>query len=91
MLSEGDMLTLSYNKNNSGFKTYNCTYLLPFLLTTRLPIFLRATPLTFFDMMPCNLALIYEIDVRQTKHESHENSMIAELAFKDTPWRVKFE
>ena len=31
------------------------------------------------------------MDVRKTKHEFHEKSWITELAFIDTPWRVKFE
>ena len=89
-LSEGDMAKLSLNKG-FNLSTYNLTYQLPFILTARLPLFLRSTPLTFIDLQPCNLYLAYQVDSLRTKHEYYEKSWIGELAFINTPWRIKFE
>ena len=90
LLNQGDMAKYSLNRG-LNMQTFNLTYQLPFVLNTKLPLFLRATPLTMFDRQKCNLFLAYQVDVRRTKHEFHERSWITELAFIDTPWRVKFE
>ena len=90
LLRLSDMMKYSLNRG-LNLSTFNLTYQLPFTLNTQLPLFLRATPLTLFDNQKCNLFLAYQVDVKRTKHEFNEKSWITELAFIDTPWRVKFE
>ena len=92
MISEGDEFKVQFNhKLASRVKTYDCSYLLPFLMTVKLPALFRATPLTFIDQNPCNLALMYQYDTSSKKHASYEKSFIAEVDFVETPWRLKFE
>ena len=90
----GDTIKTSCWQNHASLKcplSWNYSYVFPFIMDIRLPFFLQATPLTFFDNRPCNLAAKYQNDVSRSKQTTREHSWIAELDLIDTPWRVKFE